>query len=204
MKPIKSHALRHFGLVALAGCALALAMTLAACNTSSTSSSGGSNPAYTCTGPGDTLCIDREALIDSGTVLYDGYCTGCHGIGGKGTAGGVPPHANADFFLNNKRKTIEIVLGGYSDSLLVNGLWYNGGMPSLGEELSNREVASLLSYMRAILNDSIVTNCNAAAPDGDGFATCTKTARTPADIDSDSVAVWEVKAVRDSMLAHPM
>jgi hypothetical protein len=38
----------------------------------------------------------------------------------------------------------------------------------------------------------------------DGFARCQKVARSQAARDVDSVAVWEVKAVRDSISALPV
>jgi hypothetical protein len=155
----------------------------------------------------DSLHVPLCVMVDSGEALYQGYCTGCHGIDGRGSAGGTPPHANADWFMNNKRKTIVAVLAGFGDSIFVNGMSYQSEMPSFGGAFSDREVASILSYLRAVLNDSTVTGCATYNPndpstfDENGFAICQKTKRTEAQMKSDTVAVWEVKAVRDSIEA---
>jgi cytochrome c5 len=160
---------------------------------------------YVCTSASDTLCIPREALADTGMTVYNGYCTGCHNLGGQGSAGSTPPHANADWFMNNKHKTIITMLAGLTDSIFVNGMWYHGEMPSFKDNLSNREIAGILTYLRTVLNDSTVVSCvtyNAADTstyDVNGFPRCTKVPRTLAARNADTVAVWEVKAVRDSI-----
>jgi hypothetical protein len=187
-----------------AGAAILAAFALVACNGGG---GNGSDPdAELCpdsyvAGSYDSLHVPLCVMLDSGAVLYDGNCTGCHGLGGKGQAGGVPPHANADFVQQNQRKLIEILLAGYSDSIKVNGLWYNAGMPAFAESFSNREVASILTYIHVALNDSTVGTCDANNLDDEGFATCVKTLRTVATRKADSVAVWQVKAVRDSINA---
>jgi hypothetical protein len=156
-----------------------------------------------------TLHVSGEAffspLLDTGYALYQGYCTGCHGIEGRGSPGGVPPHANSDWFMNNKRKTIEAILKGYNDSIFVNGMPYYGEMPAYGSTFSNLEVAAILTYLRIVLNDSTVTSCTVynqndpSTYDDNGFPHCQKVARTYAQRAADSVRVSEVKAVRDSL-----
>jgi hypothetical protein len=74
-------------------------------------------------------------------------------------------------------------------------------MPAWGEYLGDLGVASVLTYLRSSLNDSTVVSCNSDSTDVNGFAICQKTPRLPADIAADSVGVWEVKAVRDSLAA---
>jgi hypothetical protein len=201
MNHLKSNMLRRPGFWLLAGSALALT-TLMACNSSS-----GSDPkeelcpdSYAA-GSYDSLHVPLCVMADTGAALYEGFCTNCHNAG-NGSAGFTPPHKNADFVQQNKYKMMQIVLGGYEDSLKVNGLWYTGGMPSFALDLSNHEVASVLTYIRVMLNDSTVGTCDTAHL-VDGFATCQKTLRTVGTRKSDSVAVWEVKHVRDSIEALP-
>lgn len=150
----------------------------------------------------------RAVLIDSGAAIFANSCTGCHGSEGKGVAGSTPPLANSDFFMNNRRRVIEILLEGTTDSLLVNGVIYTGEMPAGGgEEKTDFQIAAMLTYLRAVKNDSTVTSCqpydpnNPATQDPEGFAICTKVARDPAVIAVDSVSVAEVKAIRDSLAA---
>jgi hypothetical protein len=201
MIDLKSKLLRRPGAWLMAGTMLALTSSLTGCFGSD--SGGGGGYVYICTGPADTLCVDRTTLLDTGVVLYEGNCTGCHN-NGYGSAGGVPPHINADFVQKdkNKRLLIEILLAGYSDSIKVNGLWYSGGMPSFMDSYSNMEVAGILTYIRVALNDSTVGKCDAKNLDSLGFATCKKTPRSDSERAADSVAVWEVKVVRDSILAN--
>src|SRR5690606_37921995 len=104
---------------------------------------------------------------------------------------------------SNRQRVIAILLNGTSDSVFVNGIPYQGDMPSWKDLMTDFQIASVLTYIRAVLNDSTVTSCqpydpsDPATQDPEGFALCTKAARTTAEIDVDSVAVWEVTAARD-------
>lgn len=149
-----------------------------------------------------TLCTPRATLVDTGEIIFQGNCTGCHGSDAHGYAGSTPPLANSDFFINNRHRTIRIVLGGYDAvPITVNGLNYEGSMPSWSTSLTNVEIAGVLTYLRTVKNDSTIDSCNALVLDDNGFAACTKVARSPAAMALDTVAVWEVKAVRDSLIA---
>jgi mono/diheme cytochrome c family protein len=152
-----------------------------------------------------TLCVPAAALRDTGEVVFQ-QCSGCHGPEGQGERG--PRVANSDFVMNNRQGVINLILRGNQETmplypvLVVNGdsIW-GGGMPAWHEFLTNHEIAGVLSYLRGVLNDSLVTNCDPNNRDDQGRPICTKTARTQTDMDKDTVAVWEVKAVRDSLIA---
>lgn len=150
-----------------------------------------------------TLYTSKQLLIDTGTVLFE-TCAGCHGEGGNGQGHGGPVLANSDYVMGSKARLIKTVLHGVTDTIYVNGKMYlpGGSMPAWEAELSNHEVAGILTYIRAVLNDSLVSDCVPVPPDSIAF-TCTRTARDSADIANDSVAVWEVKAVRDSIGPAP-
>jgi hypothetical protein len=183
---------RRSTLLLLAG-AVTLGLTIAACDK-------GTNPTVVANPCADNaaLCIPRATMIDSGEVYFQN-CTGCHGMEGRGYAGATPPLANSDFFMNNRSKVMAIVLLGYDSAITVNGMSYQSTMPTWAESLSDFQIASILTYLRAVRNDSTVVSCNATQFDDDGFAVCTKVARTPAEIAMDSVAVWEVAHMRDSL-----
>lgn len=151
----------------------------------------------------DTLCIPRAVLRDTGEVIFQN-CSGCHGTEGEGGRG--PQLANSDFFMNNRLRVINLVLRGnygdppYIDTLVVNGVvWLGGGMPPHRDVLSDLEIAGVLTWLRSVKNDSTVTNCNPDVLDENLMPTCTKTARNPSEMELDTVAVWEVKAVRDTL-----
>jgi len=140
----------------------------------------------------------RQALIDTGMVLVQGNCTGCHGSELRGNAGSIPPLANSDFFMADRRRVAGILINGREDSIFVNGQWYQGTMPSFNF-FTDYEIAGILTYIRAVLNDSTVVSCNSSTLDDNGFAICQKTERTPSEVAADSVPVSLVTAVRDSL-----
>jgi hypothetical protein len=183
---------RRSTLLLLAG-AVTLGLSITACDKTT-------NP--TVEGPcadNAALCISRATMIDTGAVYFANNCTGCHGMNARGYAGATPPLANSDFFMNNRSKVMQIVLLGYDSAITVNGMSYQSTMPTWAESFSDFQIASILTYLRTQLNDSTVVSCNATEFDEEGFAVCTKVARTPAAIAADSVAVWEIAHMRDSL-----
>lgn len=147
--------------------------------------------------------VPRATLIDTGAVVFQN-CSGCHGSEGHGYAGAVPPLANSNFFMADRKRVMRIVLGGYSEAITVNGVHYQGDMPSWAESLSDIKIASVLTYLRSQLNDSTVVSCDTTVIDDFGFAACTKTPRSAAERAIDSVGVWEVAFMRDSLDLPPV
>lgn len=143
----------------------------------------------------DTLYTPRAELIVAGGNVYSSNCTGCHGSEGRGIAGSVPPHANSDFVMADRLRLVDVLLNGLEDPITVNGMEYDGSMPNF-DYLSNFEIAAVLTYIRAALNDSLVVSCDPETFDDDGFAVCVKSPRDPGDIAADSIAVWEVRNAR--------
>jgi hypothetical protein len=151
-----------------------------------------------------SLFTSRAALRDTGEVIFQ-TCAGCHG--GDGHGGRGPALANSDFFMNNRLKVINLVLRGnfeappYLDTFTVNGEHITGGgMPPWRESFTNVEIAGVLTYLRSVMNDSTVISCNPDLLDENtGKPVCVKQARSPAAMDLDSVAGWEIKLVRDTL-----
>lgn len=143
--------------------------------------------------------VPRQMLQDTGALVFQYSCWGCHGPEGRGYAGVVPPVANSDFFMADRQRAITIVLGGHSDSIFVNGLWYQGDMSPWTDVLDNIQIAGVLTYLRTVQNDSTVVSCNSQTVDGDGFPVCVKTPRSPAAIATDSVSIREVRLLRESL-----
>jgi mono/diheme cytochrome c family protein len=146
----------------------------------------------------DSLHIPRAQLLLHGADVFQNNCTGCHGMDGRGYAGATPPLANSDFLMANRLRPVSIVLQGLDASIIVNGVEYGSTMPAWEEVLTDYDIAAVLTYLRADLNDSTVVSCNANMLDENGFATCQMVARNPAEIAFDSIAVWEVATVRNN------
>jgi hypothetical protein len=124
-------------------------------------------------------------------------------------AEGIPPLLHSDYAMEDRLRPLRIMLLGLPNVIdtatviTVRGLNYQDVMPAVAhdEEWSNLRIAAVLTYLRVSLNDTLASNCNPAVKDEQGFATCTYTPRPVAEVETDSVAVWEVKAIRDSLTA---
>lgn len=139
----------------------------------------------------------RAMLLDSGEVYFKS-CAICHGENGRGGRG--PAVANSDYVQGSRERLIRTVLEGVHDSIRVNGVrWRTGEMLGWGETWPDFRIAAVLTYIRAALNDSLVTACIPEDFEAGTWASCTTTPRNAADIAGDSVAVQEVAAVRATL-----
>jgi mono/diheme cytochrome c family protein len=89
-----------------------------------------------------------DALMNSGAAIYRERCASCHGSSGRGVPRAVPPLAgNQAVRLANPVNAISIVLnGGFPPSTHGNPRPY--GMPPFYQELSDAEVAAVVTYIR--------------------------------------------------------
>ena len=72
-----------------------------------------------------------------GAKLFAQNCSACHQLTGKGVPGAFPALAG-DQFAQGSPKAVS--------TLLLNG---RGGMPSFRNDLSNQQIASILTYVRS-------------------------------------------------------
>jgi cytochrome c553 len=188
----KTGRVKLFSLVGLAGLAVATSL-LVGCKTTDNTPDG-------CSGS-DSLYVCKEQLVQLGTTVYSENCSGCHGANGEGVR--APNVANSDFVMGSKERLIVTMLHGVRDSIRVNGVFWGGnGMAAWEEILSNREIAGVLTYIRATMNDSLYSGC---APVDFIPSNCSSiVARSGSDIASDSIPVWMVKAVRDTLTPLPL
>ena len=90
------------------------------------------------------------AAHPDGKKLYLERCASCHQPDGKGVSGTFPPLAgNKDETAKDPSRVIGIVLHGLNTELVVNGKKYPGGMPAWKGQLSNAEIAAILTYIRS-------------------------------------------------------
>lgn len=86
-----------------------------------------------------------EDQIKFGKNIYLQNCAACHQANGKGIPGAFPPLAGADYFNADWKRAIDVVKNGKTGAITVNGVPYNGVMPSLG--LSEEDIANVLTYI---------------------------------------------------------
>ena len=113
------------------------------------------------TGPyGPSALGDRRTLADlsgpapsaagvaDGKKVFTVNCAACHQASGKGLPGVFPPLDGSEWVAGDERTLANIVLHGVAGEMVVMGATYKGAMPAFAQ-LSNAELAAVLSYVRA-------------------------------------------------------
>jgi cbb3-type cytochrome c oxidase subunit III len=99
-----------------------------------------------CSGPHGRVA---GAQNPDGKSIFLLNCAACHRSTGQG-GGPYPPLArNPDVNQVDSARLIETVLNGRIGPITVNGRQYGGNMPSWRNELSNAEIAAVLTYVRS-------------------------------------------------------
>jgi len=91
---------------------------------------------------------DSGQAID-GAALYGALCAACHQATGQGLPGVFPPLAGTPSIAGSPGRLAAIVLHGVNGSLTVGGTVYNGAMPAFGAQLSDAEIAAVLTHVRS-------------------------------------------------------
>lgn len=76
-------------------------------------------------------------------------CAACHQATGLGMPGAYPPLAGSEWLTNNPEVPIRIVLHGLQGPITVKGTSFNNAMTPFGEQLSDAEIAAVISYERS-------------------------------------------------------
>jgi len=89
-----------------------------------------------------------EALVAQGEKLYEKHCSDCHQRSGEGVPRIYPPLAgNESIVMRYPINSIRMVVnGGFPPSTQDNPRPY--GMPPFGQDLSDEEIAAVVSYVR--------------------------------------------------------
>lgn len=80
-----------------------------------------------------------------GKDIYTDFCMVCHKPKGEGNEKIFPPLSKSDFLTKNRNESIRAVKYGQKGIINVNGIEYNGTMPSPG--LTDDEVADVMNYI---------------------------------------------------------
>ena len=101
----------------------------------------------------DTAVHDAEVasgamgdVMARGEAVFLANCAACHQPTGQGLAGAFPPLAGSDFLLGDRRQVMQAALFGLSGPITVNGMDFNGVMPSMGY-LGDQQLADALTYV---------------------------------------------------------
>jgi nitrite reductase (NO-forming)/hydroxylamine reductase len=88
----------------------------------------------------------KDQLVAKGEAIFNANCAACHQPTGQGLAGAFPPLAGSDFLKGDRKAVMSAALFGLSGPITVNGVDYNGVMPSMGH-LPNEDLAAALTYV---------------------------------------------------------
>jgi cbb3-type cytochrome c oxidase subunit III len=106
-----------------------------------------------------------SAATPDGKAIFAAKCAACHQASGLG-GGPYPPLAgNADVTAPDTASLILTVLNGRSGPIQVNGKTFSGTMPAWKDQLSNGDIAAVLTYIRAAWTNkaAIVSTVQVAA-----------------------------------------
>lgn len=84
-----------------------------------------------------------------GAAVFAARCVACHQATGTGVPGAFPPLAGSNWVNGRDTTLIQILLHGIQGPLTVNGASYNGTMPTFGTQLSDAEIAAVLTHVRS-------------------------------------------------------
>lgn len=84
-----------------------------------------------------------------GRQLFTGKCQACHQANGQGLPGVFPPLAGVSWVQGEPALPAQILLHGLTGPIDVKGSTYQGAMPPFGEQMSDAEIAAVLSFIRS-------------------------------------------------------
>jgi mono/diheme cytochrome c family protein len=86
--------------------------------------------------------------VEAGRRVYENACQTCHQANGRGVSGIFPPVVGSRWVTGDPATLVRIVLGGLRGPIEVAGETYNGAMPAWANQLSDDEIAAVLTYIR--------------------------------------------------------
>lgn len=93
--------------------------------------------------------VGAAAPAPQGDLIFAGICSPCHQPTGLGVEGQYPPLAGSEWVLGNPEIPARIVLNGLRGPITVRGRTFANEMPPFGEQLSDAEIAAVLTYVRS-------------------------------------------------------
>jgi nitrite reductase (NO-forming) / hydroxylamine reductase len=103
---------------------------------------------------GSSAASRNPASASDGATVYVANCSSCHQPDGKGVAGAFPPLAGNPTVTGPPVAVIAIVKDGLEGRLVVHGATYSGIMPGWKHQLSDDQIASVITYIRTAWNNN--------------------------------------------------
>lgn len=103
------------------------------------------------TATGATAATPVESPVDRGRKFYSNppaSCVTCHQPTGNGLAGSFPPLAGSEYVMGGSKRLVMILLKGLQGPVKVKGSSFNGAMPNWEKVLSDKQISSILTYIR--------------------------------------------------------
>ena len=95
------------------------------------------------------VSVGKAAALD-GAKLYANNCAGCHGASAQGAGSTYPPLVGNAVMTGPPATLIHIVKYGLSGKIVVGSKTYNGQMPAWAAQLSDAQIAAVLTYLRRL------------------------------------------------------
>jgi len=96
-----------------------------------------------------TTSVSTTPGGNAGQKVFSANCSSCHGAAGAGVQGAFPPLAGNPFVTGDKTKVVGVVVNGLHGQITVKGSNYNGQMPAWKGNLSNNDIANVITYIRS-------------------------------------------------------
>jgi mono/diheme cytochrome c family protein len=96
-----------------------------------------------------TLVAAAGGGAANGAQIFAARCAACHQANGKGLPGVFPPLAGSPWVTGDPDTTLQIVLHGMTGPIEVLGATYNGAMPTFADQMSDNELAAVLTFARS-------------------------------------------------------
>ena len=101
-------------------------------------------------GAGEAAQQQEElTVMEQGKRVYGRVCQACHQADGKGQSGVFPTLAGSPVVTGEGNRFAALLLHGMQGELVRDGETYNGNMPAWGNQLSDEEVAAVMTYVRS-------------------------------------------------------
>ena len=89
------------------------------------------------------------AIAAHGRAVYETVCGICHGTDGLGKPGQAPPLAGSEWVAKDVPSLAHIPLTGLNGTIQVKGQSWSLSMAPMGANLSDADLAAVLSYIRS-------------------------------------------------------
>jgi mono/diheme cytochrome c family protein len=134
------------------GALVLLAASLSACSSSASSAASSDNDAAAAASaaPAATSSAAQNvASANDGAGVYATNCSSCHQSNGAGLVGAFPPLALNTVVTGDPKTVIHIIKFGLSGKIQAGSQTYNGTMPAWGQNLSDGQIASVVTFVRS-------------------------------------------------------